>query len=178
METTSEQKVFWWCHQSIWRHNPAFYVYQLHIFLEDRIFFGSWISYQNLRKMFWGIIKLGWLLGAFKAQLTKWRKNDKGPSMGSRIKRFEYRKFPLSGKWNCTQFCKITTGHGNTIKNWQIWWYFCLYGILFLYMPKHGLFLLQKILFNYLVAPFYLVLTMSCSHYRLGSGTSLRKCIG
>ena len=63
-----------------------------------------------------GIIKLGWLLGAFKAQLTKWRK-DKGPSMGSRIKCFEYRKFPLSGKWYCTQFCKITTGHGNTIED-------------------------------------------------------------
>ena len=41
--------------------------------------------------------------------------NDKGPSIG--IKRFECRKFPLSGKWNCTQFCKITTNHGNTIEN-------------------------------------------------------------
>ena len=43
--------------------------------------------------------------------------NDKGPSMGSRIKRFEYRKFPLSGKWNCSQFCKINTSHGNTIED-------------------------------------------------------------
>ena len=41
--------------------------------------------------------------------------NDEGLSMGSRIKRFEYIKFHLSGKWYCTQFCKITTGHGNTI---------------------------------------------------------------
>ena len=127
--------------------------------------------------------------------------NDKGPSMG--IKRFEYRKFPLSGKWNCTQFCKITTGHGNTIQNLANMMVFCLYGILFLYMPKHGLFLFQKRLFNYLVSkhrftwfwshahtigwglgllngsrlfnylvtPFYLVL-ITCSHYRLGSGTS------
>ena len=37
--------------------------------------------------------------------------------MGSIIKGFEYRKFPLSGKYNCTQFCKITTGHGNTIED-------------------------------------------------------------
>ena len=26
-------------------------------------------------------------------------------------------EFPLSGKWYCTQFCKITTGHGNTIED-------------------------------------------------------------
>ena len=37
--------------------------------------------------------------------------------MGSRITRFEYRKFPLSGKRYCTPFCKITTGHGNTIED-------------------------------------------------------------
>ena len=33
------------------------------------------------------------------------------------LKRVEYRKFPLSGKWNWTQFCKNTTGHGNTIED-------------------------------------------------------------
>ena len=30
--------------------------------------------------------------------------NDRGLLMGLRIKGFEYRKFPLSGKLNCTQF--------------------------------------------------------------------------
>ena len=29
----------------------------------------------------------------------------------------ELKVFPLSRKWNCTQFCKITTGHGNTIED-------------------------------------------------------------
>ena len=56
--------------------------------------------------------------------------------MGSRIKRFEYRKFPLSGKWNWTQFSKITTGHGNTIEDLANIMVFLLVRILFLYMSN------------------------------------------
>ena len=62
--------------------------------------------------MFSGIIKLGWLLVHIRHSWQNGEKN-KGPSMG----RFKYRKFTLSGKLYCTQFCKITTGHGNTIED-------------------------------------------------------------
>ena len=113
-------------------------------FLGRQDFFGSWISYQNLQKCFKELLSL---VGYLVHLRHSWQnvENDKGPSMGSRIKRFEYRKFPLSGKGNCTQFCKITTGHGNTIEDLaNMMVFFCWYGILFLYMPKHGLFLFQK----------------------------------
>ena len=85
-------------------------------FLGRRDFFGSWISSRIYEKCFKGLLSLvGYLVHLWHS----WQngENDKGPSMGSRIKRFEYGKFPLSGNWNCTQFCKITTGHGNTIEN-------------------------------------------------------------
>ena len=86
-------------------------------FLGRQDLFGSWISYQNLRKML--LMGLSSLVGYLVHLRHSWQngENDKGPSMGSRIKRFDYRKFPLSGKWYCTQFCKITTGHGNTIED-------------------------------------------------------------
>ena len=121
---------------------------------------------------FLGIIKLGWLLGAFKAQLEKWRKGFKGPSMGSRMKRFEYRKFPLSGKMILHTILQNHHGSWKYHRRFGKYdGYFCWYGILFLYIPNHGLFQFQKRLFNDLVAPFYLVL-ITCSHYRFGSGTS------
>ena len=84
-------------------------------FLGRQDLFSSWISYQNLRKML-GLLSL---VGYLVHLRHSWQngEKDKGPSMGSRIKRFEYRKFPLSGKWYCTQFCKITKGHGNTIED-------------------------------------------------------------
>ena len=41
--------------------------------------------------------------------------NDRGPSMETRIKGVEYRKFPLSR--NCTQYCKITKGNANTLED-------------------------------------------------------------
>ena len=71
-------------------------------------------------------------------------KKDRGPSMESRIKGFEYRKFPMSGKWNYTQFCKITTGHGNSIEDLANRIVFLLLRNSFLYMPKHGLFFFPK----------------------------------
>ena len=85
-------------------------------FLGRQDFLGSWISHQNLRKCYKELLSL---VGYFVHLRYSWQngENDKGPSMGSRIKRFDYRKFPLSGKWFCTQFCNITMGHGNTIRD-------------------------------------------------------------
>ena len=92
------------------------YVYQLHIFSEDRIFLVCESLTRIYEKRFKGLLSL---VGYLVHLRHSWQngENDKGPSMGSRIKRFEYRKFPLSGKWYCTQFCKITVGHGNTIED-------------------------------------------------------------
>ena len=118
---------------------PGLYVYQFHIFLEDMICLVREYLTRIYKKGFKGLLSLVGYLVHLRHSWQKGEK-DKCPSMGSRLKRFEYRKFPLSGKWNCTQFCKITTGHGNPIEDWQKWWYFCWYGILFLYMQKHGLF--------------------------------------
>ena len=56
-------------------------------------FFGSGISYQNLRKKcLKGLLSL---VGYLVHLRHSWQngEKDKGPSMGSRIKRFEYRKF-------------------------------------------------------------------------------------
>ena len=72
----------------------------------------GWMSCQNLENCFKGLLSLvGYLV-----HLRQNGEKHKGPSIGSRIKRFEYRKFPLGGKWYCTQICKITTGHRNTIQ--------------------------------------------------------------
>ena len=67
------------------------------------------------KKSFKGLLSL---VGYLVHLRHSWQngENDKGLSMGSRIKHFEYRKFPLSGKWNWTQFRKITTDHGNAIE--------------------------------------------------------------
>ena len=64
-------------------------------------------------------------------------------------------------------FAKSRKVMENTIEDLANMIVFCWYGILFLYMPKHGLFLFQKRLFSDLVAPFYLVF-ITCSYYRFG----------
>ena len=84
--------------------------------LEDMI---CWVRESLTRiyeKCFMGLLSLVGYLVHLRHSWQNGEKN-KGPSMGSRIERFEYRKFPLSRKWHCTQFCKITTGHGNTVED-------------------------------------------------------------
>ena len=139
-------------------------------FLEDMIFLVRESLTRIYEKCFKGLLSL---VGYLVHLRHSWQygENDKGPSMGSRIKRFEYRKFPLSGKWNCTQFCKITTGHGNTIENFANMMVFLLVWNFISIHAKTWYVFVLKWLFNYIVAPFYLVL-ITCSHYRLGSGTS------
>ena len=84
--------------------------------LEDRI---CWVCESLTRiyeKCFIGLLSL---VGYLVHLMHSWQNGEKnkGPSMGSRIERVEFRKFPLSGKRHCTQFCKIATGHGNTIED-------------------------------------------------------------
>ena len=50
----------------------ALCIYQLHIFLENRICLVRESLPRIYKKCFKGLV--GWLLGAFKAQLAKWRK--------------------------------------------------------------------------------------------------------
>ena len=68
------------------------FVYELHIFLEVRIFFGFVNLLPEFTKTnFKGLLSL---VGFLVHLRHSWQngENDKGPSMGSRIKRFEYIK--------------------------------------------------------------------------------------
>ena len=62
---------------------------------------GSFLVCESLTRIYVKCVKgLLSLVGYLVHLRHSWQngENDKGPSMGSRIKRFEYRKFPLSGK--------------------------------------------------------------------------------
>ena len=119
---------------------PALYVYQLHICRGRQDLLGSWISYQNLRKMFHGIIELGWLLGAFKAQLEKMEKRIRARQWDRELNVLNTESFLWAENDIAHNFAKSSQVMEIPYKIWQIWLYFCWYGILFLYMLKHGLF--------------------------------------
>ena len=71
------------------------YVYQLHIFLEDRICLVREYLTRIYEKCFKGLLSL---VGYLVNLMHSWQngEKDKGPSMESRIKPFEYR---VSSEW-------------------------------------------------------------------------------
>ena len=85
--------------------------------LEDRLFIGSRISYQNLRKKkFKGLLSL---VGYLVHLRHSWQneENDKGSSMGLRIKRFEYRKFLWAVNEIAHNFATSRKAMENTIED-------------------------------------------------------------
>ena len=145
------------------------YVYQLHIFFEDRLFFIRESLTRNYGKCLKGLLSL---VGYLMHLRHSWqnRENDKGQSIGSRIKRFEYRSFLWAENQIAHNFAK-SCSHGNTIEDLANMMVFLLVRNFISMHDKTWYVLFQKRLFNGLMAPFYLVL-ITCSHYRFASGTS------
>ena len=94
----------------------TFYLWPDDIFLEDRLFIGSRISYQNLRKKIKGLLSL---VGYLVHLRHSWQneENDKGPSIGSIIKCFEYRKFLWAENEIAHNFAKSRKVMENTIED-------------------------------------------------------------